>query len=388
MKPDGGGVSESKLASKFNMTISRGDTHSPERRIQINGAYLVRKEALEFQTNFLYTINIADEINLTSRGDSTRQPVRYGAILQINYLEIVDSGDGVLRILANIRDDTTENTHFEFVYSLDNGETWQRVPLEFTDNSYNTQIPFEPEKLLIWTIVFRNQNESMDMDSPVWNFWVMNPPVCTEEGMALSIPCIIVGVATPTDITITQFKHREAVQADKNRVMALANLLSDEEILVRREEHTFGVVLSFFDQFEGPLPIIGVPELLEDNFQFLMTLSDQAFNATGFVEETSEEKIAIFDIKLENIPMKCLSWAFAIDVLEARGGRDNMTLNLLVNPKYGDLVINLSSEIIPTIRWIRSLIENKTPRENIATQMSGIRNLCSRIITAYQEIYG
>ncbi len=39
------------------------------------------------------------------------------------------------------------------------------------------------------------------------------------------------------------------------------------------------------------------------------------------------------------------------------------------------------------ILWIRSLIENKSPRENVATQIEGLRNLVSRIITVYQEIY-
>ena len=46
----------------------------------------------------------------------------------------------------------------------------------------------------------------------------------------------------------------------------------------------------------------------------------------------------------------------------------------------------ISSEILPIIRWIRSLIENKSPQENVTTQIEGLRNLVTRIITMQQEL--
>ncbi|MFQ6123938.1 MAG: hypothetical protein ACE5R6_04930 [Candidatus Heimdallarchaeota archaeon] len=169
--------------------------------------------------------------------------------------------------------------------------------------------------------------------------------------------------------------------------MRRANSLSDKDVIAQIDDHSYGVVLSYFDQFEGPIPAISVPPLLEDNFQFLMDLSDRSFSATGFVEETMDVKITTFDISLQGTRVKCISYAFSIDVLEARGGRDNMTLILLVNLTFEELINNFSSELIPMVKWIRSLIENKSPRENVATQIEGLRNLVSRIIIAYQEIY-
>lgn len=65
-----------------------------------------------------------------------------------------------------------------------------------------------------------------------------------------------------------------------------------------------------------------------------------------------------------------------------------MTINVLIDPTYAELTQIFSPEILPAIRWIRSLIENKSPREMVRTQMEGLRSFVAQIITAYQEAYG
>ena len=174
---------------------------------------------------------------------------------------------------------------------------------------------------------------------------------------------------------------------DKKRVMNIANMLSDDNISDQRDDYTFGVVFSHFNQNEGPFPIITIPSTLENHFQFLVNLSDRAFSTTGFVEETSNENIATFDFSFDKIDMKCIAFAFAITVPEARGQKEDMTLTILLNQEYGEIINNFASEILPSVRWIREIAENKSPRENVVSQMEGLRNLVTRIIIAYKEVH-
>lgn len=357
-----------------------------KQEININGSINIHKEHFKFQTNFSYTIIVDGEKISTNEG-TLGEMRRNDVLWQILKVEIIDPGMGELTITAEESEQETEIKLFNFVYSFDEGKTWQQAPMKFNGRFYVTHVQVESRYLMIWTIVIKNLKDNVD--KAVMNVWVQNPYFITNQGVPfIFFPKIIVGAAATTELPFQKFRKEEIVSIDKERVMRRVNSLTDEEAIVQIDDHSYGAVLSYFDQFEGPIPAISVPPLLENSFQLLMDLSDRSFSVTGFVEEIMEVKIAIFDINLERTRMKCITYGFAIDVLEARGGRDNMTLNLIINPLYEELIYNFSSELIPMVQWIRSLIENKSPRENVATQIEGIRNLVSRIITAYQEIYG
>jgi len=86
--------------------------------------------------------------------------------------------------------------------------------------------------------------------------------------------------------------------------------------------------------------------------------------------------------------MICISYAFAASNPEARGGKENIPINLLVDRLYSELINIFSPEIIPVVREIRSLIEEKPDRMHVNTKMQSLRSYITQVIAAYQEIYG
>ncbi|MFQ6123334.1 MAG: DUF2341 domain-containing protein [Candidatus Heimdallarchaeota archaeon] len=380
-------ISESSTLSKSaSATSSLGTISQIERVMRFNGTHYIHDENLGYQTMFSYTITVADGANLQVEGGASEQIVGDGAPPRVLDAGIIDPGDGDLTIWAEVAEKGTGVDSLEFIYSVDEGTTWRQAPMQSINTThYSAKVQVEPGSPILWTIATKDLGGNANTEA--WDVWVKTPYITATKGIPLIyLFGIIAAAAVTTGIAIKKF--RKVVGLDKERVMAIANQMSDDEVIARLDDHTYGVILSFFDQREGPVPSIITPSLLEDHMQFLVDLSDRSFSAGGFVEETTEEKVTIFDLRLGEARMMCVSYAFAIDNPEARGGKENMTINLLVDPVYSELTNIFSPEILPSVRQIRSLIETKVPRENISAQMDGLRSLVTRIIAAYQELYG
>jgi len=317
-------------------------------------------------------------------GGESVQIVGDGAPPRVPDADIIDPGNGKLTIWAEVDEEGTGIDSLEVVYSVD-GETWDRVPMEeYNSTHYVANVEVEAGSLIYWGIATKDLGGNVA--DKAYDKWLIDP-FPTQKGFPLILLIgIIAAAAVSTGIAIKKF--RKVVGLDKARVMNIANKMTDDEVIARLDDHTYGVILSFFDQREGPIPSIVTPVILDDHMQFLVDLSDRSFSAGGFVEETTEEIVTIFDTRLAESRMVCVSYAFALENPEARGGKENMTINLLVDPIYGELLNIFSPEILPSVRSIRSLIESKSARENISSQMDGLRSLVTRIIAAYQDLYG
>ncbi|MHA1996429.1 MAG: hypothetical protein ACW97Z_18000, partial [Candidatus Hodarchaeales archaeon] len=77
----------------------------------------------------------------------------------------------------------------------------------------------------------------------------------------------------------------ELVGLDKELVLSSMVDIQESEVADSVDLHTIGVVISFFDQRHGPIPIIVEPEILRDNFTKLVELSDRSFSGTGFSDD-------------------------------------------------------------------------------------------------------
>ncbi len=224
---------------------------------------------------------------------------------------------------------------------------------------------------------------------------------------------IVATAITTSGIIFKKFKRVEIVVVglDKERVMNIAEQMSSEDVLTQVDEHTFGVILSYFDQRGGAVPTLITPPLLQDHTQFLTDLSDRSFSAAGFVEEITEEKVTIFNIRLFETRMVCISYTFAFDnptarsqkanlntpllvdpdygkLPTARRRKENLNITLLVDPDYGELTHIFTPEILPSVREIRSVIEKKAALKIVTHQMEELRNLVTKIIAAYLQVYG
>ncbi|MHA1954078.1 MAG: hypothetical protein ACW96U_09070, partial [Candidatus Heimdallarchaeaceae archaeon] len=98
---------------------------------------------------------------------------------------------------------------------------------------------------------------------------------------ALAILLIFAGSV----VYIKFIRKPELVGLDKELVLNSMVDTQESEVIEAVDLHTIGVVISFFDQRHGPIPIIVEPEILRDNFTKLVELSDRSFSGTGFSDD-------------------------------------------------------------------------------------------------------
>ena len=59
--------------------------------------------------------------------------------------------------------------------------------------------------------------------------------------------------------------------------------------------YTLGILVSFFDQRHGSIPILVVPDILKDNYNLLVELSDLSFSSTRFSTNFDDEAFATYN---------------------------------------------------------------------------------------------
>ncbi|MHA2334669.1 MAG: hypothetical protein ACXAEU_21760 [Candidatus Hodarchaeales archaeon] len=207
------------------------------------------------------------------------------------------------------------------------------------------------------------------------------------------IPYLVVFVAVVAVlafVAIRKFSGTELVGLDVEKVMNGAQLFTEEAIKVVIDKHTLGIIVSFFDQRHGPIPIIVEPGLLRDNFGKLVELSDLSFSACRFVNNYDEEISSNFEfIYGSELRTNAIAWAFALERPEARGGSENLTLKILVYKYYSKLVLHFEDYLAEIVHEIHVLM-NKSPdkKEEVENKIKELRLLVSSIILSYEKMYG
>jgi hypothetical protein len=207
------------------------------------------------------------------------------------------------------------------------------------------------------------------------------------------LPYIVVFVAIVAIlafVAIKKFSGTELVGLDIDKVMDNIQLISEEEIAIAIDQHSLGVIVSFFDQKHGPIPIIVEPTILRDNFAKMVELSDRSFSAGRFMEDFNDEEPYNFDFRYgPGLSTRSVSWSYALERPDARGGAENITLNILVHKIYSELVvqfINRFSEIVHDIHIIMD--KNPEKKDDVINKISDLRRFVTSIILSYESMYG
>ncbi len=201
----------------------------------------------------------------------------------------------------------------------------------------------------------------------------------------LTVLCVLIG-----SISYIKFIRKpELVGLDKGLVMKGINKITEEEIINSLDLHSLGIVISYFDQRSGPLPLIVIPDLLQDNIPPLISLSDRSFNSCGFVDDFTSKLYSSFDYSLESlIRINSMSYSYSIENPEARGGADNYTANILIIPEIFPLISQFKEELQSAVHKIHMLMTNEPDnKEGILESVIELRNLVSYIVLSYKEIY-
>jgi putative component of toxin-antitoxin plasmid stabilization module len=205
---------------------------------------------------------------------------------------------------------------------------------------------------------------------------------------------IILGVLIVSAIIIfvgiRKFRTTELVGLDIDVLMESINQISEEEIIRSQDKYTLGIVVSFFDQLDGPTPIFVEPIILKDNFNKLLELSDLSFSATRFAKNFDEELPSTFDFYIDSEHRSTsVSYGYALERPNARGGAENITLNVLVYRAYSELIIQFREQFDYLVHEIHvSMDKNPSDRKTIGDLVFKLRKLIASILLAYENLYG
>ena len=192
-----------------------------------------------------------------------------------------------------------------------------------------------------------------------------------------------------TFIGIKKFRSTEVVGLDIDKVLEQAVKYSDEEIKEILNTHTLGVVISIFHQTHGPLPIFALPTILTDNLEKLIDFSDRSFSAVRFVEDFESEMQITFDYSLSTVTrISSVSYGFSLNRPEARGGAENITLNIMVHKPYDAIVAQFTTKFNPLVHEIHTILDTDEENKELVEQKTAeLRNLVSKIILAFEKMY-
>ncbi|MHA2304713.1 MAG: hypothetical protein ACXACU_04910, partial [Candidatus Hodarchaeales archaeon] len=199
----------------------------------------------------------------------------------------------------------------------------------------------------------------------------------------------ICSTLTGSIIYLKMFRKPDVIGFDKELVLNKISEVNESETRELLDIHTLGVVTAFFDQRRGPTPIIVTPEILKDNLPKLIELSDRSFGGLGFNDNFEGEITSNFDFLLsQNSLIKSLSFGFTLQRPKARGGKENLTLNVLIYQDVFPIIFQFLDEVRERVQIVHKLMNNQSSeKELILTKIIEIRKYISSIILAYEKIY-
>ena len=174
---------------------------------------------------------------------------------------------------------------------------------------------------------------------------------------------------------------------DLKKIYVESNKISRDVILTQMDEYALGVTVNFFDQVQGPVPVIWEPPLLEDQEQVMLDLSDKSFSILEFVGIDEYERSGTFDFSTGSYDCTALGYTFAVDNPQARGGKENLTIILLLRKEWGDNLLVFQDELVEKLREIRKMIESQTEPKIIENKARDLREYVSRLMIALDRIY-
>jgi hypothetical protein len=217
----------------------------------------------------------------------------------------------------------------------------------------------------------------------------------TPPGIDPTLVLLIVGMTViiaifGSVIYVKFIRKPELVGLDKELVLNNIQNITESDITGSLDTHTIGAVISFFDQRHGPIPIIVLPEILRDNFTKLVDLSDRSFSGTGFSDNFDTEISSSYDFVLTHgVRTKVMSFGFALDRPEARGGQENLTANILIHQDLFKLVNQFIDEIQEKVHKLHELMNTQASEKGkIRDKVLELRKFVTSIILSYERIYG
>ncbi|MFW9998145.1 MAG: hypothetical protein ACFFD4_39250 [Candidatus Odinarchaeota archaeon] len=165
--------------------------------------------------------------------------------------------------------------------------------------------------------------------------------------------------------------------------------ISEMEVLAVLSSHTLGIVVAFFDQDRGPVPIIVIPESLKENYNLLINLVDLSFGNCQVLSDFENESSASFELSLGGgLFVNCLSFGFSLNRPRSRGGAENITLSILINNDIFPLVSQFTSYFKEKVHEIHLLMDShQEDKDKVTLKLLDLRKFISSAVLAYNRTY-
>lgn len=172
----------------------------------------------------------------------------------------------------------------------------------------------------------------------------------------------------------------------------LMKKISDEEIALSYSILSPGIMLSIFDQRKGPIPLVTDHSLSIGRYigrmqigieNFLLKIADQAYSSLGFEEHTDERRVG--SIVLPSEKMIGFLQGIQLKNPQARGGFENLSLIVLADREYGNLLLNYQEYLYPKIDELDVALKGKDSLKKVEELMKEIRKISVIIILAAQK---
>ncbi|MHA2247743.1 MAG: hypothetical protein ACXADY_22540, partial [Candidatus Hodarchaeales archaeon] len=324
------------------------------------------------------------------------------------YVEVQEYGAGVSSVIVYYYFEVAEENQSSMA-GLGANVFQTGLPAEMTvwnqtglSTLYNATVPFYQNETN-WRVIYyvsttdlaNNTNPRAydvrrdDPDLIDRNVIPFSPP-----GIDPTLVMIIIGIvlflAFSGSIVYVKFIRKpELVGLDKELVLEGITKIPNVEVMATLDSHTTGVVISFFDQRHGPIPIIVVPEILKDNFSKLVDLSDRSFSGTGFSDDFTIEIPSSYDfVVAQGLRTSVISFGYSLKRPDARGGQENITCNILIHKDLFPLVNQFLNEIQREVHNIHITMDKEpSNKDKIRKEVLELRKYVSSIIISYENIY-
>ncbi|MCK4609714.1 MAG: hypothetical protein KAU62_01020, partial [Candidatus Heimdallarchaeota archaeon] len=173
----------------------------------------------------------------------------------------------------------------------------------------------------------------------------------------------------------------------------LMERVTGEDIALNYSIMSPGVILTIFDQRKGPIPIVADHSLDIGRYigrmrigveNFLLKIADQAYSSLGFEEHDAGRRVGSIILPAEK--MVAFVHGVQLENKMARGGFENLSLIVLADSEFGNLLLNYQEYLYGYVDDLSSALKSKKNLKVVEDIIVDIRKQSVIIMLAAQEM--
>jgi hypothetical protein len=173
----------------------------------------------------------------------------------------------------------------------------------------------------------------------------------------------------------------------------LMERVTGEDIALSYSIMSPGVILTIFDQRKGPIPLVADHSLDIGRYigrmkigveNFLLKIADQAYSSLGFEEHDAGRRVG--SIILPSEKMVAFVHGVQLENKMARGGFENLSLIVLADSEFGNLLLNYQEYLYGLVDDLSSALKTKKNLKVVEDFIVDIRKQSVIIMLAAQEM--